>query len=92
MHTVPDFAPATPEIFLACVAMALLMVGAFRGETSARLVSWLSVLALVVGLFLLAVVPVNGTVTFSEMFISDRFAVFMKSLVLVGSVKTKISS
>ncbi len=85
MHTVPEFAPATPEIFLACAAMALLMVGAFRGETSARLVSWLSVLALVVGLFLLAAVPVGGTVTFAEMFISDRFAVFMKALALIGS-------
>ncbi len=85
MHTVPEFAPATPEIFLACAAMALLMVGAYRGETSARLVSWLSVLALAVGLFLLAAVPVGGTVTFAEMFISDRFAVFMKALALIGS-------
>ena len=85
MHAVPNLAPAVPEIFLACVAMALLMVGAFRGETSARLVSWLSVLALVAALILLAAVPANGVVTFAEMFISDRFAVFMKILVLIGS-------
>ena len=43
----PDFSIALPEIFLACVAMALLMVGAFRGNKSTSLISWLSVLAFI---------------------------------------------
>ena len=40
---VPDFSPALPEILLACGAMALLLLGVFRGEGSNRLVSWLAV-------------------------------------------------
>ena len=43
---VPDLMPALPEIVLACAAMALLLLGVFRGEGSTRLVSWLAVLAL----------------------------------------------
>ena len=39
----PDLLPALPEIVLACAAMALLLVGVFRGEGSTRLVSWLAV-------------------------------------------------
>ena len=35
--------PALPEIVLACAAMALLLIGVFRGEGSTRLVSWLAV-------------------------------------------------
>ena len=85
MHAVPNLAPALPEIFLACVAMALLMVGAFRRDGGARLVSWLSVLALLAALILLSALPATRVVTFADMFISDGFAVFMKVLVLIGS-------
>ena len=52
-----DLAPAITEIFLAAVALALLMVGAFRGREpdASRLVMPLAVMALVIGLFLLVV-------------------------------------
>ena len=43
----PDLMPALPEIVLAGAAMALLLLGVFRGEGSSRLVSWLSVAALI---------------------------------------------
>ena len=43
----PDLSPALPEIVLACAAMALLLIGVFRGEGSARLVSWLAVAVLI---------------------------------------------
>ena len=43
VHAVPDLAPALPEIILAVVAMALLMLGVFRGDGSTRTVSWLAV-------------------------------------------------
>jgi NADH-quinone oxidoreductase subunit N len=38
---------ATPEIILAAGAMLLLMIGVFRGERSADLVAWLSVVLLI---------------------------------------------
>ncbi len=84
-HAVPDFAPAAPEIFLAGAAMALLMLGVFRGDGSSRLVSWLSVLSLIVAFFMVQMLPDGTGITFAGMFITDPFAVFMKSLVLIGS-------
>ena len=82
---VPDLAPALPEILLACGAMALLLLGVFRGESSTRLVSWLAVLVLIGTLVLSALVGSEHRVGFYGMFVTDTFAVFMKALVLVGS-------
>ena len=82
---IPDLLPALPEIVLACAAMALLLVGAFRGEGSARLVSWLSVEVLIAVLVLGAVFEGERRIGFYGMFVTDAFAVFMKALVLVGS-------
>ncbi|HVH73864.1 MAG TPA: NADH-quinone oxidoreductase subunit NuoN [Stellaceae bacterium] len=80
-----DLTPAMPEMFLACAAMALLVLGVLRGEGSARLVSWLSVLVLLLtlaGEFALGAAPRVG---YFGMFVTDAFAIFMKALVLVGS-------
>ena len=41
----PALLPALPEIVLAVGAMALLMIGAYRGERSVQLVNWLRVRA-----------------------------------------------
>jgi NADH-quinone oxidoreductase subunit N len=82
-----DFAPAIPEIFLACAAMALLMVGVFRtGEPAASHLVWpLAVMALVVALFLVLVDDTDPAVTFGGQFITDRFAAFVKVLILLAS-------
>ena len=82
-----DFAPAMPEIFLACAAMGLLMVGVFRtGEVEAAHLVWpLAVMALVVALFLLLVDDAETAVTFGGQFITDGFAVYLKVLILVGA-------
>jgi NADH-quinone oxidoreductase subunit N len=81
----PDFLPALPEIALAIAAMALLLVGVFRGEGSTRLVSWLAVLVLIGILILAARIDFERQTAFYGMFITDGFALFMKTLVLVGS-------
>jgi NADH-quinone oxidoreductase subunit N len=82
-----DFAPAIPEIFLACAAMALLMVGVFRtGEPAASHLVWpLAVMALVVALFLVLMDDTDPAVTFGGQFITDRFAAFVKVLILLGA-------
>jgi NADH-quinone oxidoreductase subunit N len=82
---VPVFLPALPEIALACAAMLLLLIGVFRGEGSTRLVSWLAVLVLIGILILAANLGLNRRVAFYGMFVTDTFALFMKTLVLVGS-------
>ncbi len=81
----PDFLPALPEIALACAAMLLLLVGVFRGEGSTRLVSWLSILVLIGILVLAARLGLARQTAFYGMFVTDAFALFMKTLVLVGS-------
>src|SRR5215471_12997716 len=81
----PDFLPALPEMALSAATMVLLLVGVVRGEGSARLVSWLSVLVLIAILVLTARLGVDRRLGFYGMFVSDGFALFMKALVLVGS-------
>jgi NADH-quinone oxidoreductase subunit N len=82
---VPDLSPALPEMFLACAAMALLMVAAFRGDRSARLVSWLAVGALLLTMFIVLDLGPARQVALNGMFVTDAFAVFMKVLVLLGA-------
>ncbi len=67
---------AAPELFLAIAALALLVLGAFRGDKSTWLVSSLSVLSLVVAGFLAASGP-QGT-AFSGGFIADGASAFAK--------------
>src|SRR6516165_3273743 len=80
----PVLSPALPEMLLAASAMALLMLGAIRGEGSWRLVSWLAIAVLIV-------VESGGgaaRVGFYGVFVTDAFARFMKALVLIGSAVT----
>ena len=89
-----DLAPAITEILLACVALALLMVGVFRGAepAAARLVMPLTVMALVIGLFVLVVGSHERAETFGGHFVTDGFAVYLKVLVLVGAALCLIMS
>ena len=85
---VPDMTAALPELVLVCSAMVLLLIGVFRGEGSSKLVSWLSVLALIVTLALAARAGLARHVSFYGVFITDPFAAFMKALVLLGAAVT----
>jgi NADH-quinone oxidoreductase subunit N len=83
--TMPPLMPAAPEIFLAISSMVLLIFGVFRGDKSARTVSWLAVLALIVCGVILTSVQDGRMVTFGGQFVVDDFGHFMKWLVLIGS-------
>jgi NADH-quinone oxidoreductase subunit N len=84
--------PALPEIVLACAAMALLLLGVYRGEGSTRLVSWLAVVVLIGTLVLAGLFEIPRRTGFYGMFVTDAFAVFMKGLVLIGSAVAIILS
>ena len=92
MTQVPNLIPALPEIFLAVAAMALLMLGVFRGDGSTRLVSWLGVAAMAVAAVIVLSLGATREVTFNGLFVMDSFGVFMKVLVLIGSALTLILS
>ena len=98
MTPVPNLMPALPEMFLAAMAMVLLMIGVFQkdsegdGVAPARLVSYLGVAALVIGLLLVVVVASDRQLTFGGMFVVDPFAGFFKVLVLIASALALIIS
>ena len=73
---------------LAAAAMALLILGAWRGESSTRLVSWLAIGALILVFVIAALGGGARRVGFYGMFVTDAFALFMKALVLIGSAVT----
>jgi NADH-quinone oxidoreductase subunit N len=73
---------------LAAAAMALLIVGVWRGEGSTRLVSWLSISVLILALLVVEFGGGERRVGFYGMFVTDAFALFMKALVLIGSAVT----
>jgi NADH-quinone oxidoreductase subunit N len=88
----PDLSPALPEMVLAVAAMALLILGVWRGEGSTRLVSWLAVGVLILVFVIAAPGGGERRVAFYGMFVTDAFALFMKALVLIGSAVTILIS
>src|SRR5690349_5338882 len=84
----PDLWPALPETVLAAAAMTLLIVGAWCGEGSTRLISWLAIGILIIVLLITEFGGGERRVGFYGMFVTDAFALFMKALVLVGSAVT----
>ncbi len=79
--------PAAPEMFLAVAAMALLLLGVFRGDRSTRLVSWGAVIVLIaVGFIAAGVSPAKGRVLiFADMFAVSAYTAFVKILVVGAS-------
>jgi NADH-quinone oxidoreductase subunit N len=81
----PALLPALPEIVLAVGAMALLMLGAFRGEHTAVAINWLAIGLLVAAGAIVLWLPAGTLTTFGGSFIVDPFARFLKLLALTGS-------
>jgi NADH-quinone oxidoreductase subunit N len=83
----PDLSQALPlaasEITLAVGAMVLLMLGAFIGDKSARLISILSVALLIAGAAVVAHAPLGAA--FNGAFVADPFAVYAKVLIYLAS-------
>lgn len=88
----PDLVPAYGEILMAIGAMALLMLGVFRGNGSTGLVSLLAAGLMIVTLFVTVTWQEGATYTFGNMFVVDRFTSFMKMLVLLASAFAVIMS
>ncbi|WP_407174721.1 NADH-quinone oxidoreductase subunit NuoN [Bradyrhizobium sp. STM 3562] len=84
--------PVLPELVLAAGGMALLMLGAYRGQGTTRLVTSLAVCLLVVVGILELMLPSGKLTTFGGSFIVDDFARFLKILALIGSVVTLVLS
>jgi NADH-quinone oxidoreductase subunit N len=81
----PAILPVLPEIVLGLGAMALLMVGVFRGTASVRVVDYAAIALLVIAGAVLLALPGGRLVSFGGSFVVDDFARFLKILALIGS-------
>jgi NADH-quinone oxidoreductase subunit N len=81
----PTLVPLAPEFVLGIGAMVLLMVGAFRGEATSRLVDLAAIALLVIAGAVLLYLPAGTQTTFGGSFVVDNFARFLKILALIGS-------
>ncbi|MEA2963894.1 MAG: NADH-quinone oxidoreductase subunit, partial [Alphaproteobacteria bacterium] len=89
---IPALLPALPEIVLALGAMALLMVGAFRGEQATRSIDGAAILLLILTGAVIVWLPAGRLVTFGDSFVVDNFARFLKLLALTGSATAILMS
>ncbi|MFO0993321.1 MAG: NADH-quinone oxidoreductase subunit NuoN [Hyphomicrobiales bacterium] len=80
-----DAAAVLPEIVLALIAMALLMVGVFRKGDTANFVTMGSLLGLAIVALLVIFGGSGKTTAFGGAFVVDTFARVMKVLILFGS-------
>jgi NADH-quinone oxidoreductase subunit N len=87
-----NFHAAAPELFVAVAAMVLLLYGVFRGNSSTRFISWLSVGVLIVA----GVISVSGgnehVLAFNDLFVVDAYAVFAKVLIVIAAALAIILS
>src|SRR3979490_401895 len=89
---IPALLPALPEIVLALGAMALLMVGAFRGEQATRSIDGAAILLLILTGAIIVWLPGGKLVTFGGSLVVDNFARFLKLLALTGSAAAILMS
>jgi NADH-quinone oxidoreductase subunit N len=82
---VPAYVPLLPEILVGLGAMALLMLGVFRGNLAAEVVDFAAVVLLAVAGVVLLLLPAGKLVSFGGSFVVDDFARFQKVLALIGS-------
>lgn len=91
MISVPALGPAFAEILLAIGALAMVLVGAIRGEKSLRQME-IAALLLFAAALVLVVTGTGRAVTFNGAFVADGFARFMKVLTLIGAAATIVMS
>ena len=80
-----SFLMVLPEEVLSAGAIVLMLVAAWGGQGSTRLVSWVSVAVLLGAGIALAGPASSGAIVFGGLYHADLFATFAKVLVFVGS-------
>jgi NADH-quinone oxidoreductase subunit N len=86
------FTAIAPELLLAIGAMALLMLGAFRGERVANVAEGIAIAILIAAALIVARLPDGKPVALGGSFVIDEFARFLKILAIVGAAATILMS
>src|SRR5579863_1644096 len=90
--TLTGIIPLLPEFVLAGGAMALLMLGAFRGERNTTVIDVLSIILLAVAGVIVILLPAGKLIAFDGSFVVDDFARFLKILAILGSAAAILMS
>ena len=78
--------PLLPEIFLSLIGMGLLMVGVFQGNNATRVICWASAAGLTITALILLSIGWETQSVLNGMFVIDKFAGFMKLLIIIGLI------
>ena len=90
--TLSSLMPVLPELVIIIGAMALLMLGVFRGEGSTALVEIGALLVIAAAVVLIVLQPAAPVELFSGSIVVDAFSRFFKVLILIGAAAALIMS
>lgn len=79
-----NLVPLIPEIFLCIIGMGLLIVGAFHGNETTKVICWSSVLGVFIAALLLLNMDWSTQITLNGLFKFDQFAALIKLMILLG--------
>ena len=74
-----------PELILTAGGLVLMLVAAWGGEASSRVVNWLSVLTLALAGIALSTSLANGPVAFAGLVRADAFSAFAKAMIYAAA-------
>lgn len=80
--TIPDFLPATAEIFILFSILLLMLIGVCKLNKSLDILDYLAPCLTICTLIVLFLLPENNTYTFSGAYINDQFAFVSKIFLL----------
>jgi NADH-quinone oxidoreductase subunit N len=86
------FTAIAPELILAVGAMALLMLGAFRGERVANIADTAAIVILIAAGVFVALMPDGKPAALGGSFVIDDFARFLKIVAIIGAAVTILMS
>jgi NADH-quinone oxidoreductase subunit N len=81
-----------PEIILTLAALTLMMMAAWMGDKSARLLSWLAIAALGGAAVMTPGIVNAGGTAFDGLFVADSFAAFSKVLVFIAAAAALVAA
>jgi len=86
LSTIPDFLPATAEIFMLFSILLLMLIGVCKLNKSLDILDYLAPCLTLCTLGVLLLLPQNHIYTFSGSYINDQFAFVSKILLLLANV------
>ncbi|HEY0149105.1 MAG TPA: NADH-quinone oxidoreductase subunit NuoN [Allosphingosinicella sp.] len=81
-----------PEIILTLGALALMLMAAWMGDRSARLLTWLAIATFAVAAVFVPGIRDAGGIGFDGLYVADRFAAFSKILIYIAAAASLVAA